>query len=669
MNKKLHGNTWKRIGLLILVAAALFFTQAGGLSALADSEVCAHAHTETEGAAEATCRETGYTGDLVCLDCGAVLEYGEEIPLEDHTWDEGTVTREADCTTAGSVTYTCTVCGSVKVEAVSALGHDYKITEYVAPKGEEDGYALYECTRCGDVYTQEFSATGEEDTDITYGSFDDATSDSLTFYVGYFGMSYIKKTTVSLSEMVMNLPLVTQTFSYINQRPRVVYDQATGPLFLDVLYYAGIDITSIDRFRFGTADSGGTYFGGEYTYDLVFQERYFFPSLSLYFTGDDSNGYGFSDSLAAEEGMEIVEPMLAIWDTWMTYDLGQEYSASNHTDMRTSNCFRLLYGQTEISEIDAVSSAKYLTAVYVQYSGSPTVDAGDDLELEVSDDYVVTANVSSVDDTLTEAFQNAIVWSSSDESVVTVDASTGQITVVGEGTAEITATAEKGGLTISDSLTVTVTAGDEEDLDGGGGAGDLDEGGSDEEEPDSGAGTGGGSGSGTGSGEGTGSGDGSGTGTGAGSSLGTDDGSGSDTGDGSGAADTGSDGSDSESTDTESTDLSVASAKSSSSSKKDASQDSVSVVSTDELPESLVSVDVADAAEELKSSESTDEDTGILVRGVSVGEDGGGGGAGEEKAVLLTMTEDVNMLAIGIFAVGFFAVGCVIMLIKYKREF
>lgn len=55
-----------------------------------------------------------------------------------HTWNSGTVTKEASCTEAGVMTYTCTVngCGATKTEPISALDH-------TAPDANGN------CTRCG----------------------------------------------------------------------------------------------------------------------------------------------------------------------------------------------------------------------------------------------------------------------------------------------------------------------------------------------------------------------------------------------------------------------------------------------------------------------------------------------------------------------------------------
>ena len=44
-----------------------------------------HENTELVGAKDATCTEDGYTGDLYCTDCGALLVKGEVIPATGHT--------------------------------------------------------------------------------------------------------------------------------------------------------------------------------------------------------------------------------------------------------------------------------------------------------------------------------------------------------------------------------------------------------------------------------------------------------------------------------------------------------------------------------------------------------------------------------------------------------
>lgn len=60
--------------------------------------VCNHAQTQRQGVKEATCQAEGYTGDLVCSECGTVLETGSVIPKAAHQFVDGkcTVCGETD---------------------------------------------------------------------------------------------------------------------------------------------------------------------------------------------------------------------------------------------------------------------------------------------------------------------------------------------------------------------------------------------------------------------------------------------------------------------------------------------------------------------------------------------------------------------------------------------
>ena len=42
-----------------------------------------------------------------------------------HTWNSGSVTTSATCTSSGVKTYTCTLCGATKTETIASLGHNW----------------------------------------------------------------------------------------------------------------------------------------------------------------------------------------------------------------------------------------------------------------------------------------------------------------------------------------------------------------------------------------------------------------------------------------------------------------------------------------------------------------------------------------------------------------
>ena len=82
-----------------------------------------HQHTELRNVKAATCGQEGYTGDTYCKDCNIKLSPGKSIARKEHTWDSGKITTVATCTTGGIKTYTCTLCGTTKTEAIAATGH------------------------------------------------------------------------------------------------------------------------------------------------------------------------------------------------------------------------------------------------------------------------------------------------------------------------------------------------------------------------------------------------------------------------------------------------------------------------------------------------------------------------------------------------------------------
>ena len=170
-----------------------------------------HQHTEIRNKKEATCKETGYSGDTWCKDCGKKILSGQTIAkTENHSWDGGVITTEPTCTEEGEKTFTCSICGDEKTEKVSATGHQHteirnkkeatcKETGYsgdtwckdcgkkilsgqaiaktenhswdagkVTTKATctEEGEKTFTCSICGDKKTEKVSATGHQHTEI-----------------------------------------------------------------------------------------------------------------------------------------------------------------------------------------------------------------------------------------------------------------------------------------------------------------------------------------------------------------------------------------------------------------------------------------------------------------------------------------------------------------------
>ena len=111
-----------------------------------------HQHTEIRNKREATCKETGYSGDTWCKDCGKKILSGQTIAkTENHSWDAGKVTTKATCTEEGEKTFTCSICGDKKTEKVSATGHQHtEIRNKKEATCKETGYSGDTwCKDCG----------------------------------------------------------------------------------------------------------------------------------------------------------------------------------------------------------------------------------------------------------------------------------------------------------------------------------------------------------------------------------------------------------------------------------------------------------------------------------------------------------------------------------------
>lgn len=120
-----------------------------------------HQHTEVRDAKKATCTKAGYTGDTYCKDCGEKISSGEVIAKLAHTWDEGNITKEADCKETGVMTYTCHKCGATKTEDIPRAEHTWDEGEVTtAPTCIKPGVRTYTCSACKATRTEAIKATG-----------------------------------------------------------------------------------------------------------------------------------------------------------------------------------------------------------------------------------------------------------------------------------------------------------------------------------------------------------------------------------------------------------------------------------------------------------------------------------------------------------------------------
>lgn len=76
---------------------------------------CEHTNTEIQNARESTCKEHGYGGERVCLDCGKMIAIGAELELADHKYNAVITAPTPDA--QGYTTHTCAVCGDSYVDS------------------------------------------------------------------------------------------------------------------------------------------------------------------------------------------------------------------------------------------------------------------------------------------------------------------------------------------------------------------------------------------------------------------------------------------------------------------------------------------------------------------------------------------------------------------------
>lgn len=126
-----------------------------------------HQHTELRDKKTATCEKDGYSGDTYCKDCGQLISKGAVVKATGHSWDSGKVTETATCKEEGSKTYTCSICGDTKTEAIPKKEHSFdegKVTKKATCT--EDGLKVYTCKNCGETKEEILKATGHQHTEV-----------------------------------------------------------------------------------------------------------------------------------------------------------------------------------------------------------------------------------------------------------------------------------------------------------------------------------------------------------------------------------------------------------------------------------------------------------------------------------------------------------------------
>ncbi|MDO4555760.1 MAG: Ig-like domain-containing protein [Lachnospiraceae bacterium] len=113
---------------------------------------------------EPTCTTAGEK-TYHCTNEGCTDTKTESITATGHKWDNGTITKTPTCTTAGEKTYHCTNegCTETRTESIAATGHKWDngtITK--TPTCTTTGEKTYHCTNsgCSETKTESIAATG-----------------------------------------------------------------------------------------------------------------------------------------------------------------------------------------------------------------------------------------------------------------------------------------------------------------------------------------------------------------------------------------------------------------------------------------------------------------------------------------------------------------------------
>ena len=311
----------------------------------------------------------------------------------------------------------------------------------------------------------------------------------LDIVVHYYGGSVengLVKKTYSADELAGLEGAGTYYYKNINRMGNVMNMAAYGPPITSVLENAGIDVPSVKRIRFVATDdySAEGRRGFEATLDWYLQERYYYPNLKTN-TGITLSEDG-KDIIIDEgvlDGAGPVPIILAVKASKTRTDTVAD-PEKMAAGMRTDDMFRLCIGQHALStganNLDAVMSSyesvHSIGVIDVTLDGSPVkgmdIEAFD-TDLKVGSKKQLTLAFSGEEgfEELLDLYKNNLKWSSDRSDIVSVDKN-GMITVLKEGKATITVTANVGGEELTAQMTINGEPGENT---GGGGTSKKDQ--------------------------------------------------------------------------------------------------------------------------------------------------------------------------------------------------
>ena len=125
-----------------------------------------HVPAAPSGAFDNSCTENGYTGDVLCEVCGAMLSEGVTVPAKGHSYDDGVVTVKPSCGHKGECVFTCSECGNTDVRELAPLPHSLEYFSELLPTCTQDGVETRICSVCNATETRALTATGHDYTAV-----------------------------------------------------------------------------------------------------------------------------------------------------------------------------------------------------------------------------------------------------------------------------------------------------------------------------------------------------------------------------------------------------------------------------------------------------------------------------------------------------------------------
>ena len=85
-----------------------------------------------------------------------VVSASDKLECATHVFGDWKITEEATCTTTGTKTRACTVCGKVETVTIAKTAHKY-VNTIVKPTYKAQGYTLHKCSVCGYSYKDNYT--------------------------------------------------------------------------------------------------------------------------------------------------------------------------------------------------------------------------------------------------------------------------------------------------------------------------------------------------------------------------------------------------------------------------------------------------------------------------------------------------------------------------------